>query len=269
MSWGLQHVSVDVDRTPALIDVDATVEPGAVLAIVGGDGAGKTTLARTLVGLLRAKTGVVRRPESTRIGYLPATAGVWPDLTVTENLAFVADVHRLSRQDRKSRVDHLLAVTELTAAAERLGADLSGGMRRKLGFAMALLAEPELVVLDEPSTGVDPVSRADLWALMTAAAVGGAAVVFTTTYLDEAERARSICALEAGRVLASGTLADIAASVRGEIVDQRSDGSRSWRRGRQWRTWRPDGSIPDGSARIEADLTDLLVAASLAAEEAM
>lgn len=269
MSWGLQHVSVDVDGVPALIDVDAMVEPGEVLAIVGGDGAGKTTLARTLVGLLAAKTGVVRRPNSTRIGYLPATAGVWSDLTVSENLAFVADVHRLSRQDRKSRVDHLLAATELTAATERLGADLSGGMRRKLGVAMALLAEPDLVVLDEPSTGVDPVSRADLWALMTAAAVGGAAVVFTTTYLDEAERARSITALEAGRVLASGTLGDIAASVHGGIVDQRSDGSRSWRRGRQWRTWRPDGTVPDGSSLVEADLTDLLVAASLAAEEAM
>lgn len=269
MSWGLQHVSVDVHGEPALIDVDVTVEQGEILTVVGGDGAGKTTLARTLVGLLPAKAGAVRRPASTRIGYLPATAGVWPDLTVTENLAFVADVHRLSHHDRTTRVDHLLAVTGLTAAADRLGADLSGGMRRKMGVAMALLAEPDLLVLDEPSTGVDPVSRADLWTLMTAAAVGGAAVVFTTTYLDEAERARSITALEGGRVLASGSLGDIAASVRGAIVDGGSKGTRSWRRGRQWRTWRPDGTIPDGSSRVGADLTDLLVAASLAAEEAM
>lgn len=269
MRWGFQQVSVDVEGQPALIDVDVTVEQGEILAVVGGDGAGKTTLARTLVGLLPARAGAVRRPASTRIGYLPATAGVWPDLTVTENLAFVADVHRLSHHARTTRVDHLLAVTDLTAAADRLGAALSGGMRRKLGVAMALLAEPDLLVLDEPSTGVDPVSRADLWTLMTAAAVGGAAVVFTTTYLDEAERARSICALEAGRVLASGSLGDIAASVRGAIVDGGSKGSRSWRRGRQWRTWRPDGTIPHGASRIDADLTDLLIAASLAAEEAM
>lgn len=267
MTWGLQAVSVDIDGMPALVDVDLTVEPGEAVAVVGGDGAGKTTLSRTMVGLADPRQGQVSRPPMAKIGYLPSSSGVWPDLTVTENLSFVADVHRLGRGERLARIERLLSVTALEGAATRLGADLSGGMRQKLGVAMALLPEPELLVLDEPSTGVDPVSRAELWRLVTLSAADGAAVIFTTTYLDEAERARSILALENGRVLGRGSLADIAASVSGIIVDSRSTDGRSWRRGRAWRSWRPDGSTPAGSAAVVPDLTDLLVAATLAAEE--
>ena len=267
MTWGLDGVSVDVDGRPALVDVDLAVEAGEALAVVGGDGAGKTTLSRTLVGLADPRRGRVSRPALAKVGYLPSSSGVWPDLTVMENLSFVADVHRLSRPVRRERIDRLLSVTALDGAVTRLGAALSGGMRQKLGVAMALLPEPELLVLDEPSTGVDPVSRAELWGLVTLSAAGGAAVVFTTSYLDEAERARSILALEGGRVLASGSLADIAASVAGVIVDSRSTDGRSWRRGRAWRSWRPDGTTPEGAATVDPDLTDLLVAATLAAEE--
>ena len=258
---------MDVDGEPALVDVDLAVEPGGVVAVVGGDGAGKTTLSRTLVGLADPRQGHVSRPALAKIGYLPSSSGVWPDLTVMENLAFVADVHRLSRAERRMRIERLLAVTDLEGAVARLGADLSGGMRKKLGVAMALLPEPDLLVLDEPSTGVDPVSRAELWRLITVSAADGAAVIFTTTYLDEAERARAILALEGGRVLGSGSLADIAASLTGVIVDCRSTDGRSWRRGRAWRSWRPDGTTPLGATVVVPDLTDLLVAATLAAEE--
>ena len=266
MSWGLDAVSVDVDGEPALVDVDLIVEPGEAVAVVGGDGAGKTTLSRTLVGLADPHRGRVRRPPMAQIGYLPSSSGVWPDLTVMENLSFVADVHRLSRVVRRARIERLLAVTALEGAASRLGAALSGGMRQKLGVAMALLPEPDLLVLDEPSTGVDPVSRAELWRLVTMSAADGAAVIFTTAYLDEAERARSILALEDGRVLGSGSLADIAASVTGVIVDARAGNGQSWRRGRAWRSWHPDGTVPAGATVVVPDLTDLLVAATLAAE---
>lgn len=268
MSWGLTGVSVDVDGEVALIDIDLVCASGEVVAVVGGDGAGKTTLSRTLVGLLESRGGTVDRPPSGRIGYLPATSGVWPDLTVMENLAFVADIYRIPKPEREGRIDRLIERCNLGDARRRLGEQLSGGMRRKLGVAMALLPDPALLVLDEPSTGVDPVSRVELWSLMTAAAADGAAVVFTTTYLEEAERARSIVALESGRMLATGSVADIAASVPGAIVDVRSDDGRAWRRGRQWRSWRPDGTVPAGSTRITGDLTDLLVAATLAAEDA-
>ncbi len=268
MSWGLNGVSVDVHGEEALIDVDLLCAGGEVVAVVGGDGAGKTTVSRTLVGLLESRGGTVVRPPAAQIGYLPATSGVWPDLTVTENLSFVADIHRIPKSERAARIGPLLERCNLGEARTRLGEQLSGGMRRKLGVAMALLAEPALLVLDEPTTGVDPVSRVELWSLMTAAAAGGTAVLFTTTYLDEAERARSIVALESGRVLASGSVADIAASVPGAIVDVRSSDGRDWRRGRRWRSWRPDGTVPMGSTRITGDLTDLLVAATLAAEDA-
>lgn len=267
MTWGMHGVSVDVGGEPALLDVDLTVDAGEALAVVGGDGAGKTTLSRTMVGLVDPRRGDVRRPALSKVGYLPSSSGVWPDLTVMENLSFVADVHRLSRPVRRERIDRLLAVTALEGATARLGSALSGGMRQKLGVAMALLPEPELLVLDEPSTGVDPVSRTELWRLVTLSAAEGAAVIFTTTYLDEAERARSILALEGGRVLASGSLADIATSVSGIIVDRRSPDGRSWRRGRAWRSWRPDGTTPEGATAVAPDLTDLLVAATLATEE--
>ncbi|HVR31276.1 MAG TPA: ABC transporter ATP-binding protein [Acidimicrobiia bacterium] len=266
MSWGLNGVSVDVDGEKALVDIDLACASGELVAVVGGDGAGKTTVSRTLVGLLEPRGGTVDRPPSAQIGYLPATSGVWPDLTVMENLSFVADIYRVPKS--AARIDRLIERCDLGDARRRLGEQLSGGMRRKLGVAMALLPDPALLVLDEPSTGVDPVSRVELWSLMTAAAADGAAVVFTTTYLEEAERARSIVALESGRILATGSLFDIAASVPGVIVDVRADDGRAWRRGRQWRSWRPDGTVPAGSTRITGDLTDLLVAATLAAEDA-
>lgn len=266
MSWGLEGAVVDVDGVPGLIDVDLEVGPGEAVAVVGGDGAGKTTLARTLVGLLSPRKGAVRRPEPRRIGYQAATSGVWPDLTVGENLGFVADAHRLTGEGRRRRISELLSVTGLEAAHDRLGAALSGGMRQKLGVAMALLPEPSLLVLDEPTTGVDPVSRLDLWRLVSAVTGRGTAVVFTTTYLEEAERAGSIVALDSGRVLASGSVDEIAGSVEGVIIDAFAPGGRAWRRGRTWRAWVADGSVPHGASRVDPDLTDLLVAASLAAE---
>lgn len=266
MTWGLRNVTVEAGGRPALVNVDVVVTAGQVVAVVGGDGAGKTTVARTLVGLAVPTTGEVLRPAARRVGYLPATSGVWPDLTVVENLGFVADAHRIKRDEREARIDELLASTALGVARRRLGSELSGGMRQKLGVAMAMFARPELLVLDEPSTGVDPLSRTELWRMMTAAALAGAAVVFTTTYLDEAERAHSITALEDGQVMAAGTLAEIAAAVPGVIVDAAASGATTWRRGRQWRSWHQDGVVPAGTSRVDADLTDLLVAATLAGE---
>jgi ABC-2 type transport system ATP-binding protein len=266
MTLGLHNVTVEAGGRPALVDIDVVATPGQIVAVVGGDGAGKTTVARTMVGLAVPTEGEVRRPSARRVGYLPATSGVWPDLTVLENLGFVADAHRIKGSERAARIEELLESTALATARRRLGSELSGGMRQKLGVAMAMFARPELMVLDEPSTGVDPVSRTELWRLMTAAALTGAAVVFTTTYLDEAERAHSITALEDGRIMAAGTMAEIAAAVPGVIVDAADSDARSWRRGRQWRSWHPDGVVPVGTSRVDADLTDLLVAATLAGE---
>jgi ABC-2 type transport system ATP-binding protein len=256
----LHDVTVRYGPIAALDDVDLAVEPGSMTVVVGGDGAGKTTLARALVGLAPLTGGWVGRPE--RVGFQPESSGVWGDLTVDENLRIVAGAYGLAATDE--RIDELLDVTALGPARGRLGRDLSGGMRQKLGVAMALLAEPELLVLDEPTTGLDPVSRMELWEFISRAAAEGRAVVATTTYVDEAERARRVLALDEGTVLAAGTIADVVAAMPGRVFAGDHDlGPLSWRRGREWRVWSPDGSSPDGAVPVEPDLSDVVTVASL------
>src|SRR5207244_6897275 len=141
---------------------------------------------------------------------------------------------------------------------DRLAGNLSGGMRQKLGVIRALLHRPDLVVLDEPTTGIDPVSRADLWWLIARAAARGAAVVVSTTYLDEAERASRVLLLDHGRTLVEGTPDDIVAAVPGSLrrIPARPEGDagrRAWRRATAWRVWSPDDA-PDGPDRIAPDL---------------
>jgi ABC-2 type transport system ATP-binding protein len=265
--WGLDSAVVRLGEAVALDGVSLDVGSGEVAVVVGGDGAGKSTLARTLAGLVSPSSGGVRRPDRRRVGYQPSGSGVWPDLTVTENLSFMAAVHHVEGSDARARVDGLLAATELSEAADRLGAQLSGGMRRKLGVAMALFAAPELLVLDEPTTGVDPVSRFDLWRLVTETAAAGTAVVMTTTYLDEAERAQTILVLDGGRTLAAGTPAAVVGAMPGAVYEagHAVAGFRHWRRGSSWRLW-TDGAAPPGATAIVPDLGDVLIATALAAE---
>lgn len=269
MTWGVSSLRVDFGDTRALDGIDLGIDPGRLVAVVGGDGAGKTTLCRVLARLVEPSAGRVRLPERDRVAYQSSSSGSWPDLTVAENLGFVARVHRLGASATRRRTAELLGATGLEAAADRLGSQLSGGMRQKLGVAMALLPSPRLLVLDEPTTGVDPVSRAELWRVISRTAAAGTAVIMATTYLDEAERADEILALESGTTLARGRHGDIAAAVPGRVWAMRSapDAVARWRRGREWRVWTADGSVPTGGRQIEPDLTDLMVAASLARAE--
>ncbi len=267
MSFGLEGVTVRFGPVVALDDVSISVDPGEVAVVVGGDGAGKTTLARAVAGLVEVGTGSVSRPERRRIGYQPGSSGVWPDLTVEENLGFVASAHHLSVADTNTRMGEVLEFTGLTAARDRLGAQLSGGMRQKLGVAMALFSRPGLLVLDEPTTGVDPVSRFDLWRLVSETAARGTAVLMTTTYLDEAERAGTILALDGGRTLAAGSPAEVIASLHGAVFasDRPIPGARQWRRGAGWRVW-TEGAAPAGATPVVPDLGDVLVSEALAVE---
>lgn len=142
-------------------------------------------------------------------------------------------------------------------------------MKRKLAVGLALLHLPELVVLDEPTTGVDPVSRVELWRLISQAAVEGAAVVVATTYVNEASRATSVVLLESGRALATGSPEDILASVPGTLGRKRGGSQptdRSWRRGSEWRVWAPTGGLPPGVESLTPDFEDAVVVASLADE---
>ncbi len=203
-TWGVRDLSVRYGGRTALDGVTLDVPAGSVTAVIGGDGAGKTTLLRALAGVVQPAGGSVRRPERRRVGYVAGASGVYADLSVDENIAFVADAYGLTAAERDARMAGLLAQTGLTGVGPRLGGRLSGGMRQKLAFALAMLHEPDLLVLDEPTTGVDPVSRAELWRLIAAAAAGGAAVLVSTTYLDEARRAANVVLLEDGRVRAGG-----------------------------------------------------------------
>ena len=146
-------------------------------------------------------------PGKDQLGYLPASSGSWAALSVAQNVDFAGGVYGLSGPALTARRDALLAAAGLTGAADRLASQLSGGMRRKLGFCLAIVHAPALLVLDEPTTGVDPVSRIDLWRLVSQAAAGGTSVIMSTTYLDEAERAAQLMVLDRGRVLVHGALA--------------------------------------------------------------
>lgn len=250
MTTGWAAVSVSFGSVPALRDVTIDIPAGTVVAIVGGDGAGKTTLLRTLVREIAPDIGTVTAPGKSAIGYLPASFGSWANLSVRQNLDFVAGLYGLAGAQLADRRTRLLEGAGLWAAADRLAGQLSGGMRRKLGFCLAIVHDPELLVLDETSTGVDPVSRIDLWRMISQAAAGGAAVVMTTTYLDEAERAGHLVVLEAGEVLVQGTYDEVRAGFSGTITRCESPTRRewSWRRGRQRHEyWPPDGAPTSGT----------------------
>ena len=273
-SWGASAVCLSYDGVLALDGVSDAVAGGQITAAVGGDGAGKTSLLRCLAGVLRPDSGEVRRPEKARIGFLPASSGIYPDLTVAENLAFRATGYGLRADVAARRAAQLMEQAGLAAARDRLAAKLSGGMRQKLGVIAALLHSPELLILDEPTTGVDPVSRSGLWWLIASAAADGAAVIFATTYLDDAQRAAEVLVLDAGRPLACGAPDQIVRALPGSVRALSAPpagqaGERAWRRGAGWRVWCPPGvSCPDGAGTVgtpaEADLEDAVIVAALA-----
>ena len=274
MNFGVSGLDKQFGEIHALSGVDLDVPAGSVVAVVGGDGAGKTTLLRCLVGRYAPSGGQVRRPPSRQIGYMPSTSGTWRELTVDENIEFVSKAFKMSKPDLVRRRAELIERALLTEATDRLAADLSGGMRQKLGFVLAMLHEPELLVLDEPSTGVDPVSRVELWRLIAQAAATGTAVALATTYLDEAERASVVTVLDRGRAIASGTTDDVMNSMPGYITapDRPSVPARSWRRGRSIREWHPatdrsSAATSDGSwlSPSDLDFEDVVIARLLEA----
>jgi ABC-2 type transport system ATP-binding protein len=264
-SWGCRGLGVRYGGTVALEDVSLDVSAGTVAAVVGGDGAGKTSLLRALAGTVRPVAGTVRRPGVRRLGYVSAGSGVWADLTVAENLDFAGRAYGLEADRLERRVSGLLKRTGLAEARDRLAGQLSGGMRQKLAFAMVVVHEPDLLILDEPTTGLDPVSRAELWRLLAGAVAGGAAVVVATTYLDEAERAATVLVLDRGRTLLAGTPDEVLEATPGLVVEgaERPPGIPSWRRGARWRAWSPDGSVPPAARPVNLDLEDAVIVAQL------
>ena len=204
----------------ALDDVSLSVAAGSLTALVGPDGAGKTTLLRLAAGLLAPDGGtltvlgidVARDPQAVqdRISYMPQRFGLYEDLSVGENMDLYADLHGVPQRERATRYARLLAMTDLAAFTARPAGKLSGGMKQKLGLACTLVRSPELLLLDEPTVGVDPLSRRDLWRIVQQLVeVEKLTVVISTAYLDEAERCAQVYLLRQGRVLASGAPAEL------------------------------------------------------------
>ena len=210
------------ETVKALDAVSFTAQRNTLTALVGPDGGGKTTLLRMIAGLMAADDGSVRvldidalaDPQSVqeRIGYMPQKFGLYEDLTVQQNLDLYADMHGVSREERQEIYPRLLEMTALGRFTKRLAGALSGGMKQKLGLACTLVRSPELLLLDEPTVGVDPLSRKELWEIVRRLVrESGLTVVVSTSYLDEAEFCDHIVALHHGKVLAEGTPKEITA----------------------------------------------------------
>ncbi len=212
--------------------VSAEVPAGMVMGLVGPDGAGKTTLLRLMAGLLRPDNGsvtvlggdTVRQAEAVHasIGYMPQKFGLYEDLSVAENLRLYADLRGLPRDERGPAFERLLAFTDLARFTDRLAGRLSGGMKQKLGLACALIRKPRLLLLDEPSVGVDPISRRELWRMVQELKDEGIGVVWSTAYLDEAEACDRVLLLSEGRQLFSGTPGELTSRVAGRVFQVRS-----------------------------------------------
>jgi oleandomycin transport system ATP-binding protein len=218
--------------TTALAGLDLAVPPGVVQGVLGPNGAGKTTLVRILATLLRPDGGralvggldVVRQPGKVRplIGLTGQFAAVDEDLTGQENLLLIARLLELGRKPARRRTAELLDRFGLAEAGRRLAKTYSGGMRRRLDLAMGLVGEPEVLFLDEPTTGLDPRARGELWDMVRGLVAGGATVLLTTQDLAEADRlASQIAVIDHGRVIASGTPAELKAKAGGQSLDVR------------------------------------------------
>ena len=205
-----ERVAKRYGPTPALRGLSLSIEPGEMFGLIGPDGAGKTTTIRLICGLIHADAGEVRvlgfdpvrehRRVTASVGYLSQRFSLYGDLSIDENIAFFAEIHGV--RDFRARRDRLLDITQLTPFRARLADQLSGGMKQKLALACTLVHEPRVIVLDEPTTGVDPVSRREFWKLLSEFLSQGITIVMATPYLDEAERCSRVALLHQGGLLA-------------------------------------------------------------------
>jgi len=213
---------------PALNDISAQIYPGKMSGLVGPDGAGKTTLIRLITGLLHAESGSINVSGfdskthaddiHSIIGYMPQKFGLYEDLSVMENLKLYADLRYVTGKEREHKFEKLLNFTDLHSFTGRLAGKLSGGMKQKLGLACALIGDPKLLLLDEPSVGVDPISRRELWKMVKGMLSGGMSVVWSTSYLDEAEQCDSVILLNEGQKLYNGPPDDLLKRVEGRTL---------------------------------------------------
>jgi len=217
----------------AVKNLSLEVKTGEIFGLVGPDASGKTTTLRMLCGILPPDGGEakvagcdIRReaePLKEKVGYLPQRFGLYGDLTVLENIDFYAALYQVSRKGRKERVERLLRFANLEPFGGRKAQDLSGGMKQKLGLICALIHTPQILFLDEPTTGVDPLSRRDFWIILYDLLKEGVTILFSTSYLDEAERCNRISMIYEGELLIADTPSAVKAQMKGTILDLRTE----------------------------------------------
>ncbi|MFO7653839.1 MAG: ABC transporter ATP-binding protein [Candidatus Krumholzibacteriia bacterium] len=208
-------------ETEAVADLSFEVAAGEIVGLIGPDGAGKTTTMRIICGLLRPDAGEVAvlgmdvrhdaRRIKERLGYMPQRFSLYPDLSVQENLRFFADLFGVTGEERRRQEERLLRFSRLADFRQRRAGRLSGGMKQKLALSCTLIHTPAVLLLDEPTTGVDPVSRQEFWRILRDLAGEGLALLVSTPYMDEAELCDRVLLMHRGRVIAAGTPAAVAA----------------------------------------------------------
>ena len=221
----------DFKKTRAVDGLTLSIWPGELFGLVGPDGAGKTTTLRLLAGLLDITAGsaqvaghdLARDPEAIkrRIGYMAQQFSLYGELSVLENLSFFAELYDVPVDKLQERTERLLAFAGLTEFKDRRAAQLSGGMQKKLALACTLIHQPDILLLDEPTTGVDPVSRREFWDILTDLNLRGTTIVVSTPYMDEADRCTRVGLMYAGRIVVCDTPQQIRAHIEGELIELR------------------------------------------------
>lgn len=211
----IEHLTKTFGEVNAVDRLTLNVAEGEIFGLVGPDGAGKTTTMRMLTAIMEPTSGdawvaghhIVKEAEPIKeeIAYMSQRFGLYPDLTVMENVNFYADIYEVPRKGRNTRIDELLAFSNLTPFKKRMAGKLSGGMKQKLGLVCALIHTPKVLFLDEPTNGVDPVSRRDFWRILYQLLREHVTIFVSTAYLDEAERCNRVGLLNEGKLLACGT----------------------------------------------------------------
>jgi len=226
----LDHASRSFGKVPAVVDVSLYVLPGSLLGVIGPSGAGKTTTIRLITGALKPDRGTVRvlgedprhfhRRTREKIGYMPQSFVLYPDLTARENVDLMASLFGTTPWRRGRRVEEVLRLVDLWDARNRRASDMSGGMQRRLELACALVHKPKLLILDEPTAGVDPVLRTRIWQELDRLRREGATILLTTQYVSEAEYCDAVALISEGQLVAHATPADLRRfALGGEVIE--------------------------------------------------
>jgi len=220
----VKNVTLRFNLVEAIKNVSFSVDKGNIFGLVGSDGAGKSTLLRLIATMIKPTQGLIlvsglnvvtqRRKIKNIIGYMPQRFGLYQDLTVDENINFFMDVFGIARKERKKRKDKYLGFSNLLPFTDRLAGNLSGGMKQKLGLACVLVHEPQLLILDEPTNGVDPVSRHEFWEILGNMKKEGMTIIVSTAYLDEGEKCDSLGLMHSSILLDTATPAFIRGSFK-------------------------------------------------------